>query len=365
MGYRFRKSIKAGPVRFTYSKSGVGWSIGGKGGRYTKLANGRSRYTVNTPIKGVTYVSEGGSKKRKNTSYSSPPQYTSSNRYVASNQYMPSVPADDSSTDSHLTETFFEKVVGVSYNNDDGSSRQEYIRQLKDFEELELELFEYEGAPAVRVNTQRGQCIGFLRKELAPKIHNYYAQGCTMYTSVLSILGKDGNGEWISGYYAGVRIFIVVHFPEGNTQQQANQPFSVPYQPPQYQPMSYAPKKELTRNDCYTRAALWLVLSCGMLFPVSIYYLCKSIHLPNYDGYTQQYIIERTPKDYYIAAALWFICSFGLCFPLSIYDVWKAIQITDRQQFEEIKNEFFNFIEKIKKTAIKVFNVIKEAIKIS
>lgn len=36
MGFRYRKSKNFGPFRINLSKSGVGWSVGGKGFRYTK-----------------------------------------------------------------------------------------------------------------------------------------------------------------------------------------------------------------------------------------------------------------------------------------------------------------------------------------
>ena len=36
MGFNFRKSIKLGPARVNLSKSGVGYSIGASGFRYTK-----------------------------------------------------------------------------------------------------------------------------------------------------------------------------------------------------------------------------------------------------------------------------------------------------------------------------------------
>ena len=42
MGFRFRKSFQAGPVRINLSKSGVGYSVGGKGFRYTKKVGGGS-----------------------------------------------------------------------------------------------------------------------------------------------------------------------------------------------------------------------------------------------------------------------------------------------------------------------------------
>ena len=35
MGFRFRKTIKAGPVNVNLSKSGVGYSVGAEGVRYT------------------------------------------------------------------------------------------------------------------------------------------------------------------------------------------------------------------------------------------------------------------------------------------------------------------------------------------
>lgn len=64
MGFRFRKSIKAGPVRINLSKSGVGYSIGGKGFRYTKKANGGTRTTYSVPGTGLSYVNESSSKKK-------------------------------------------------------------------------------------------------------------------------------------------------------------------------------------------------------------------------------------------------------------------------------------------------------------
>ena len=66
MGVRFRKSVKAGPVRVTFSKSGVGYSVGGKGFRVTKKAKGGVRTTASIPGTGVSYVKDYGT-GRKNT----------------------------------------------------------------------------------------------------------------------------------------------------------------------------------------------------------------------------------------------------------------------------------------------------------
>ena len=44
MGFRFRKSFKTGPFRLNLSKSGIGWSVGGPGYRFTKKAGGGTKY---------------------------------------------------------------------------------------------------------------------------------------------------------------------------------------------------------------------------------------------------------------------------------------------------------------------------------
>ena len=69
MGFRFRKSIKAGPVRINFSKSGVGYSVGWKGFRVTKKANGGVRTTTSNPGTGISYVSDSGSGKDREVVY--------------------------------------------------------------------------------------------------------------------------------------------------------------------------------------------------------------------------------------------------------------------------------------------------------
>jgi len=53
-------------------------------------------------------------------------------------------------------------LAGVTFNNDDGTSRQKLLKDLKargDEAEVELEEFEYKGKPAVRVLID-GDCVG-------------------------------------------------------------------------------------------------------------------------------------------------------------------------------------------------------------
>lgn len=66
MGYRFRKSINlGGGFRINLSKSGIGYSWGVPGMRYTKLANKRERYTYSIPGTGISYVEDTSSKENQ------------------------------------------------------------------------------------------------------------------------------------------------------------------------------------------------------------------------------------------------------------------------------------------------------------
>ena len=65
MGFRYRKSVNIGPLRLNASKSGLGWSVGVPGARYTKMANGRNRVTASIPGTGVSWIEE--SKKEVET----------------------------------------------------------------------------------------------------------------------------------------------------------------------------------------------------------------------------------------------------------------------------------------------------------
>lgn len=60
MGFRFKKSKNFGPFRVNFSSSGIGYSIGCKGFRYTKKANGGTRTTYSIPNSGISYVNENG-----------------------------------------------------------------------------------------------------------------------------------------------------------------------------------------------------------------------------------------------------------------------------------------------------------------
>jgi len=86
MGFRFRKSFGKGPFRVTVSKSGVGYSVGGKGFRYTKKAGGGTRTTASIPGTGISYVKDSGSGKTRSTSSGSAAQNVSNPDTASLNQ---------------------------------------------------------------------------------------------------------------------------------------------------------------------------------------------------------------------------------------------------------------------------------------
>lgn len=73
MGFRYRKSIQIVPgVRMNISKSGVGYSAGGKGYRVTKHANGRVSRTVSVPGTGLSHNKTLSSGRRSPTPATQP-----------------------------------------------------------------------------------------------------------------------------------------------------------------------------------------------------------------------------------------------------------------------------------------------------
>ena len=57
MGWSYRKSVDLGPFRINLSKSGVGYSVGGRGFRAGVNARGRSYKSFSVPGTGLRYYS--------------------------------------------------------------------------------------------------------------------------------------------------------------------------------------------------------------------------------------------------------------------------------------------------------------------
>lgn len=80
MGFRYRKSFGSGPFRVNISKSGIGYSVGTKGFRYTKKAGGGTRTTASIPGTGISYVKETGKVERGNSMKKSGGKYSATKK---------------------------------------------------------------------------------------------------------------------------------------------------------------------------------------------------------------------------------------------------------------------------------------------
>ena len=75
MGWRMRKRINLGfGCHINISKSGIGYSGGMKGVRFTKTARGGVRETYSVPGTGISYVQEQGTKRRNGVPGAQPVQ---------------------------------------------------------------------------------------------------------------------------------------------------------------------------------------------------------------------------------------------------------------------------------------------------
>ena len=107
MGFRFRKSINiGGGFRVNLSKSGIGYSFGGKGARYTRTANGKSRYTLSIPGTGISYVTQSGKKK-----------YSGSNNKRVVHNYPMSIQNEGQYKEDSIESKQADKMVSSDYQN--------------------------------------------------------------------------------------------------------------------------------------------------------------------------------------------------------------------------------------------------------
>lgn len=87
-------------------------------------------------------------------------------------------------------------VAGVTFKNDNGTSRQRILRELYDnegdggFVDAELEEYLYEGRPAVRVNTVNG-CIGNIRSADTSRVREILQNNNNVFVNLFPDKFKD------------------------------------------------------------------------------------------------------------------------------------------------------------------------------
>lgn len=108
---------------------------------------------------------------------------------------------------SELLKSMTTRVVGVSFDNDDGTSRQDIISGLSVGEALLLNYHEYENEPAYAVTDALGNCIGHVSKELAATIYQKY-KDCYFAVSVDDITGGDSGLKY--GCVISIDIYMIL-----------------------------------------------------------------------------------------------------------------------------------------------------------
>ena len=104
------------------------------------------------------------------------------------------------------SETIIVEVVGESFNNNDGTSRQEIIEKyVNEGEAANLRFYTYKGDMACAVSADEGQ-IGHLPKEKAKEIYDMVADGADIGAGIHSVGISNESGLY------GVSLYIQVKY---------------------------------------------------------------------------------------------------------------------------------------------------------
>lgn len=112
---------------------------------------------------------------------------------------------DDFLSENTLVRSFHTRVVGVTYDNDDGTSRQEALSYCLRGEPVGFYWHDFRGRPACAVISDHGQ-IGYLSADLAEDLHYNYASD--RYSLVAHISDVTGGQD---GYSYGCNILLSIY----------------------------------------------------------------------------------------------------------------------------------------------------------
>ena len=113
--------------------------------------------------------------------------------------------ADAFLRENALVRSFHTRVVGVTYDNDDGSSRQEILSHCLRGEPVGFYWHDFQGRPACAVISDRGQ-IGYLSADLAEDLHFDYQDD--RYSLVAHISDITGGQD---GYSYGCNLLLSIY----------------------------------------------------------------------------------------------------------------------------------------------------------
>lgn len=158
MGFRFRKSFKLGPFRLTASKSGISYSVGVKGARVTKRADGKTQTTLSIPGTGISHVSTSGGSKTE------PKREATAERAIVEGE----------APRFEFVTFYLRNTQGI---NADGQKRQEvlYLYKMRrppfDGHRAELSIVSDTDTPEVMQIALNGNVVGEVPAEKVQELH--------------------------------------------------------------------------------------------------------------------------------------------------------------------------------------------------
>ena len=180
MGFRFRKSFGFGPFRTTISKTGVSTSVGVKGARITKRADGKTQTTVSIPGTGIYHTSTASESK----SAPKPAPASPATSY----------PKTKTSPYEHVS--FYLKDTRIK--NPDGTKRQDVLywykmRKPPFDQQVDVAVLSDPEKPELVQISLNGQVVGKAPKDKAQYIcENWNRMDCV---SALDVEGPRGEYE--------------------------------------------------------------------------------------------------------------------------------------------------------------------------
>lgn len=96
-------------------------------------------------------------------------------------------------------------LAGITFSNDDGTKRQEIIKNMKNNDKVHFERYLYEGKDALRVLNEQNQCIGNIKADEVPYVINRFGTiiKCELYNKSSFV---NENGKTI--YTAQVLVYF-------------------------------------------------------------------------------------------------------------------------------------------------------------
>lgn len=112
--------------------------------------------------------------------------------------------------DFDIVKIYRTKVVGVTFKNENGTSRQAFLEYAYPGEALAFKEFDYYGDPAYAVFTKHSEEIGRIQKDLAADIHDVIesdTRELIMYGKIKDITGGEEEGQ--ENYGCNITVYLL------------------------------------------------------------------------------------------------------------------------------------------------------------